>query len=196
MAQDKQKALKGIAQRHLHSRISYLYQAATYLTKSAEQVQVRTNGVNDEAMKQSNHGGEQQCALASSNAVSDEGLPNSPTESETFLRKVSPDDIKVPGESLLSRQLVGHLRAISLKGQIRLSPAMKHTICKRCNILLVPGSTSTSYMENKSRGEGKPWADVLVTTCSGCGTARRFPVGAKRQLRRESRNDKARDAGK
>lgn len=194
MAQDKAKTQKGLAQKHLHSRISYLYQAATYLAKDTDQPQVRSNCVNNEAKKQNKPGEELQCAVAASQAVS-ESLPISPTEPKIWMRKISPDDDSVSEESALSRQLVVHLRAISLKSQIRLSPAMKHTICKRCDILLMPGSTSTSYMENNSRGARKAWADVLVTTCAGCGTAKRFPVGAKRQLRRESRIGKARDVG-
>ena len=154
---------------------------------------MRLDCVNNEANKQSKPGRELQCAVASSEAVPDEGLPIPPTALEDWMRKVGPNDDGVSEESALSRQLVVHLRAISLKSQIRLSPAVKHTICKRCDILLVPGSTSTSYMENKSRGGGKAWADVLVTTCTGCGTAKRFPVGAKPQLRRESRIEKTRD---
>lgn len=196
MAQDKAKTQKGFAQKHLHSRISYLYQAVTYLAKNADQPRVRIDCVNNKARRQSKPGREFQCAVASSQAVSDEGLPVSPTEQETWMRKMSPDEGGVSEEFALSRLLVVHLRAISLKSQIRLSPAMKHTICKRCDVLLVPGSTSTSYMENNSRGGRKPWADVLVTTCTGCGTAKRFPVGAKRQVTKEPRVGKARGVGK
>ena len=196
MVQDIAKTQKGLAQKHLHSRISYLYQAARHLAKSADQSQVRTNCVNNEAKKQSKPSEELQCAVISLEAVSDTGLSEPPTEQAKRICKIKPDDGRVFEESALSRQLVVHLRAISLKSQIRLSPAMKHTICKRCDSLLVPGSTSTSYMMNNSRGGRKPWADVLVTTCTGCGTAKRFPVGAKRHLRRESRIGKARDVGK
>ena len=196
-AQDIVKGQKGLTQKHLHSRVSYLYQAATYLAKVAHQSQARLPYVNDQVKKQEEPGGELQCAVASSaKAISDEGLPISPAEQGNPTCKTNLDDKRVSEHSALSRQLVVHLRAISLKSQIRLSPAMKHTMCKRCDILLVPGSTSTSYMENNSRGGRKPWADVLVTTCTACGTAKRIPVGAKRQLRRESRIGKERVVGK
>lgn len=196
MAKDKAKAQKGLAQRHLHSRISYLYQAATYLARVADQSRARATCANDEIAKESEPAGELQCAVAAPEAVSDKGPLISPTVQEDTMPEVDPDDGSISNDYALSRQLVAHLRAASLKSQIRLSPAMKHTICKRCSILLVPGSTSTSYIENSSRGGRKPWADVLVTTCTACGTAKRFPVGAKHQLRRESRIPKARGVGK
>ncbi len=196
MAQDKATAQKGLAQKHLHSRISYLYQAATYIAKVANQPQANITCVSDGVTKQSEPGGELQCAVAHPETVSDQGLPISPTKQENRTPKVDPEDDRVSQDSVLSRQLITHLRAVSLKSQIRLSPAIKHTICKRCDVLLVPGSTSTSHIENNSRGGKKPWADVLVTTCTACGTAKRFPVGAKRQLRRDSRVGKARDMGK
>ena len=196
MVQDKAKAQKGLAQKHVHSRISYLYQAATYLTNVADQSHARTSFTKDGVIKESKPSAELQCAVAAPKAASDNALPILPIEHEKRMPKIDPKAESVVKDSALSRQLVVHLRAISLKSQIRLSPAMKHTICKRCDSLLVPGSTSTSYLENNSRRGRKPWADILVTTCTACGAAKRFPVGAKRQGRRESRIGKARDMGK
>ena len=196
MAQDKAKAHKGLAQKHIHSRISYLYQAATYLANVAHQSRARTPYIENGIMKQSEPSEELQCAVAAPKPVSDNALPVLPTDHEIGMPKIAPDGERRNEGSALSRQLVVHLQAISLKSQVRLSPAMKHTICRRCGILLVPGSTSTSHLENSSRGGRKPWADVLVTTCTACGSAKRFPVGTKRQGRRESRIGKARNMGK
>ncbi|RYP86163.1 hypothetical protein DL769_000775 [Monosporascus sp. CRB-8-3] len=64
---------------------------------------------------------------------------------------------------------------------------MKHTICKYCDTLLVEGHTSTSFVENQSKGGKKPWADVLVVKCNTCGGLKRFPVQAPRQKRRPIR---------
>lgn len=198
MAQDKAKAQKGFAQKHLHSRISYLYQAATYLATVADQTRAKDSCVNDDVKSQREPIGDLQCGVAATEAVSDKSDTSrliSPTEQERTTKTDSDDEI-VCKDSALSRRLVVHLRAVSLRSQIRLSPTMKHTMCKRCSNLLIPFSTSISHMENNSRGARKPWADVLVKTCTACGTAKRFPVGAKRQLRRESRVGKARDMGK
>lgn len=93
-----------------------------------------------------------------------------------------------PGPTLsVSRCLLSDLRNVSLKAQIRLSPALKHTICKRCNSLLLEGSTCSVEVENKSRGGKKPWADVLVRTCKQCSLERRIPVGIGHQKRRPYR---------
>ena len=145
--------------KHLYSRISYLYQLATRLSTTHSQHITK--------------------AEPQKNPICSPNPSTEPQPKET----TSP----ITHPSKLSRHLLSHLRGISLKAQIRLSPSLKHAICKRCDTLLVPGSTSTSYVENKSRGGRKPWADVLVVQCGYCGSARRFPVGAKRQLGRSKR---------
>ena len=88
-----------------------------------------------------------------------------------------------------SRHLLNQLRAVSLKAQIRLAPQLKHTICKRCNSLLVAGKTSTERITNESKGRAKDCADVLVIECLFCGTVKRFAVGLPK------RSKKASDAG-
>ncbi|KAI1434795.1 Rpr2-domain-containing protein [Xylaria sp. CBS 124048] len=95
-----------------------------------------------------------------------------------------------------ARHLMTELRATSLKSQIRLSPAIKHTICKLCDTLLIEGETSTSLVENQSKGARKPWADVLVVRCNTCGGARRFPVNAQRQKRRPQREKASKETPK
>ena len=191
MVEIKAKVPKGSAnapQKHLHSRISYLYQAATYLTLNKvhrEESQSKPTRKNQD--------------FIGLNGEYPQGEATAPESSQE--REVCADledgDVAIsdgPASHSLSNtlgtpcHLLSHVRAISRKSQIRLSPAMKHSICKRCSVLQIPGSTSTSRMENNSRGGKKPWADVLVTTCSLCGTAKRFPVGAKRKPRRSERS--------
>ncbi|POS72923.1 hypothetical protein DHEL01_v208679 [Diaporthe helianthi] len=87
----------------------------------------------------------------------------------------------------MSHRLLADFRSVSLKSQIRVSPAMKRTICKFCDTLLVEGQTCTSTVENTSKGGRKPWADVLVITCHTCHHAKRFPVNTPRQPRRSLR---------
>lgn len=87
----------------------------------------------------------------------------------------------------MSHRLLADFRSVSLKSQIRVSPAMKRSICKFCDALLVEGQTCTSTVENASKGGRKPWADVLVMTCHTCHHAKRFPVDAPRQPRRPFR---------
>ncbi|KAI0447253.1 RNAse P Rpr2/Rpp21/SNM1 subunit domain-containing protein [Xylaria telfairii] len=96
----------------------------------------------------------------------------------------------------LARHLLTDLRATSLKSQIRLSPAVKHTICKFCDTLLIEGETSTSAVENKSKHGKKPWADVLVVKCNTCHRVKRFPVQSPRQKRRPYREQMPEDVPK
>jgi ribonuclease P protein subunit RPR2 len=82
-----------------------------------------------------------------------------------------------------SRHLLSQLRAVSLKSQIRLTPQIKHTICKRCNSLLIAGRTSTETIVNESRGGKKPQGDLLVVQCDFCGNERRIAVGQLRVVK-------------
>ncbi|EPE25530.1 RNAse P Rpr2/Rpp21/SNM1 subunit-containing protein [Glarea lozoyensis ATCC 20868] len=102
----------------LHTRISYLYQAASYLA---------TQQQHSKTSQDKQQFGGNGCSY-------------------------------VPAVNLL----VGDLKAVSLKAQIRMSPAMKQSMCKSCNSILIDGSTCSSEVENKSKGGKKPWADVLV----------------------------------
>lgn len=79
-----------------------------------------------------------------------------------------------------SRHLLSQLRAVSLKSQIRLAPHVKQTMCKRCNSLLVAGTTSTDTIVNESRGRNRSQGDVLVVRCVFCENQRRIAVGQLR----------------
>lgn len=87
----------------------------------------------------------------------------------------------------MSRRLATDLRAVSLKTRIRLTPAIKQTLCKFCDSILIDGESCTSAIENKSKAARKPWADVLVRKCHTCGRERRYPVSAARPKRKTAR---------
>ncbi|KAK8210309.1 hypothetical protein M8818_003477 [Zalaria obscura] len=158
MAKAANKPAKGVPNRHLHSRIAYLHQAATYF---ALQNNIATAQESDAQTTEARSGTAQEPSIppsSSGNGVG--GLP---------------------------LWMTSHLRAVSLKSQVRLSQDLKHSICKSCGSPLIAGSTSRTRMENHSRGGKKPWADVLVITCQKCDTERRFPVGATRQKKKSER---------
>lgn len=163
----KVKAPKGanIPNKAIYSRVSYLYQAAAYLATQSEQP--------------ATSGGQK---IEESVAIQALG-PNFAIQVPTS------DTVHVPSSlsQYIPRQLLSDLRAVSLKTQIRLSPAIKHSICKCCNSFLVDGSTCTQEIENRSKNGKKPWADVLIRKCKNCGYERRFPVAHDRQTRRISR---------
>ena len=169
----------GVPNKHLYSRMSYLYQAASYL--SAPHIhKVPPSDAQPSAGVAGEHSHEPVSVPRRPSTKGEFAASNSgPGHDES----TSLTSLNMP----LSRRLLSNLRAISRKGQIRLSPGIKRSICKRCETLLIPGSTSTHRVDNQSRGGKKPWADVLVVRCIACGTEKRFPVGAKRQLGRKLR---------
>jgi len=141
-----------IPNKAVHSRVSYLYQAAAYFATQQHSTTVAEH----------------------------EYLGSSATEG---VSPKSHDDLAQP----MSRRLILDFRSVSLKMQTRLSPAMKHSICKSCDTMLIDGSTCFSEVENKSKDGKKPWADVLVRRCKTCGFERRYPLAAERQKRRPDR---------
>lgn len=164
------KKVIGVPNKASYCRLSFMYQAASFLAaESAKQGQ-----------------------------MSDHAVPHM-TDSDTHV-KVDGDNINHTNAEKkcrtavhtrnMSHRLLADFRSVSLKSQIRVSPAMKRTICKFCDTLLVEGQTCTSTVENTSKGGRKPWADVLVIKCHTCHHAKRFPVNAPRQQRRPMRTAK------
>lgn len=132
----------GIPQRHLHARISYLHQAATYLAT--------TQG--------------------------EKNIPGSSAEVEG----ARPLKFKLRRpQSNQTKHLLSQLQGVSKKSQIRLARNLKHSLCKRCDALLISGVTSSEQVTNSSIDERKPWADVFEIGCRTCGTVKRFPIGQK-----------------
>ncbi len=168
----------GIAQKHLHSRISYLYQAAVYLDTvklnadkdSPHKSEVANAGILES--KQSESCSSLGNRLEDKNAVPEAGKGNSEMTDVQPLSQEAPKTSR--GSSAQTHQLLTSMRSISQKSQIRLSPSLKRSVCRRCNGLLT--LNSTSEIENMSRGGRKPWADVLVVKCCQCGYVKRYPV--------------------
>ena len=195
MAKAKGKGSKAssVPQRHIHSRLSFLYQAATLL--SGIQMTDQTATIPSIHGHQRHQAPEDQRAKHSHTPVH---IPNPEEADEARCKQEAgePSQRDVSqGLSMahapMARHLLSHLRGVSLKSQIRLSPAIKHSMCKRCDTLLVPGSTSSSRIENLSKGGKKAWADVMVIRCGVCYAEKRFPVGAQRQQKRKRRRKEA-----
>jgi len=79
----------------------------------------------------------------------------------------------------LSSYLASQLMTIGRKGPLRIAPSIKRSICKRCKVVLRPGSTSAVSLENKSIDGNKPHADVLLVACLACGMQKRYPLRQK-----------------
>ncbi|EXJ79999.1 hypothetical protein A1O3_08285, partial [Capronia epimyces CBS 606.96] len=143
----KSKSSKGdgpqIPNKHLHSRISFLHQAAAHLVIAG------------------NSGSATSSSETSASRAFLSRSPNTQNASE-------------------ASRLLNHSLGVSRKLRIRLASDMKHSICKRCDSLLLPGRTSTELVVNQSKNGRKPWADVFEIRCIKCGTIKRFPVGVAR----------------
>lgn len=114
-------------------------------------------------------------------------LLKQPTE-ETGSATAVPDAEQAPAPlEGMARRLATDLRSVSLKTRIRLSPAVKQYVCKYCDTVLLEGQSCSSFVENKSKGCKKPWADVLVRKCNTCGKEKRFPISAPRTKRKTLR---------
>lgn len=182
------KSNTGTPNQHLQARVLYLYRAANYLAN----IQDDRETLESTAAVSSKSGNikVKQVSLQDTEQPmidTDISEPVPPEDvAQDCVISYSKMDCRLEAAGS-SRHLLSHLRSVSLKSQIRLSPAMKRSICKRCDAILIAGRTSSSCMENKSRNRNKPWADVLVVTCNSCATAKRYPVGAKRQSRKGQR---------
>lgn len=157
---DKEQASKSGGNKHVIARMSYLHQAAKYLSEAQ-----------------------------SRDRKKDLQLPSAGDENDRgniVVSSIISGSASGLGEQ---RRLVAHLKGVSNKGkgQARLPLEMKHSMCKRCDTYLVEPSTCTIFKENKSVGSKKPWADVKVVRCLACGADKRFPIGSSRQLRKSKR---------
>ncbi len=154
------KGTHSVPNKALHSRVSYLYQAAAYFATEQQHSGIVAGTTTSLTIQND------KLAIATADASTEDARPS-----------FKP----------VSRRLISDLRSVSLKVQIRMSPAMKHSICKSCDTMLIDGSTCTANVENRSRGGKKPWADVLVRKCNACGLEKRFPLAVEKQKRQSQR---------
>ena len=153
------KAKGGISvapHKHIHSRISYLYQVASYLSQLQLSRQYQSKEglctlINRESLTEAST---TQLLVADTAVLlhhASTRIPHVETSQRNSL------DCAKSSNSGTARHILSHLRRISQKSQIRLSRGMKHSICRRCEAILIPGFTSKAYIENKSRKGKKTW---------------------------------------
>lgn len=185
----KQKPKPSIPNKHLHSRISFLQQAAKYLTLQ----QNNTNSEGQPLLKPKDNSGESK-PLSGTQKLTTARNNNAITTTGSEVR--TGQLINEPENGGLPLYLSSHLFQVARKSQIRLHPDIKHSICKLCSSVLVEGKTSRKFIENVSQGGKKPHADVLVVECEVCGMKKRWPVGARRQSKKGKRNAAREDEAK
>jgi ribonuclease P protein subunit RPR2 len=171
MAKAKEKSGKGVQNKHLYARASYMHQAAAYLSAHVKP-----------AESDSAEGAMAEARLSESALLSPpRSATNLPRSTTTV---ASPTLTRATFAPNSGRHLLTQMRGVSRKTQTRISQDIKRSVCKRCDTLLVPGRTSSAQVENESKGGRKKCADVYVVRCLLCGCAKRFPVGIEKQLRK------------
>lgn len=162
------KGSSGGVNSHVRARINYLYKAATYLQSAKPTTR--------EAVK------------TVKKTQEDEVTPDSARIVPLVSAKESPTGGDRPQyHSQLARMCISQMRGVSQKSQLRLPIEQKRSFCKRCDTLLIPGANCTEELRNTSRGARKPWAEVRVVRCNGCGTEKRFPQTDKRSRKLSDR---------
>ena len=179
MAKDKSKS--GVPNKHLHARISYLQQAATYL--SLQQQRSTPEKVSADSTKATD--GVEQNIVNDAKPQKMQSNAQATACPESGAQPMASASTSVPNG--LPTYLTSHLTQVARKSQIRLHPTIKHSVCKRCSNTLIEGTTSKKFMDNLSKGGRKPHADVLFIECGFCGMQKRFPVGQQRQKRKNER---------
>jgi ribonuclease P protein subunit RPR2 len=157
MAKNKQKKTQAPRNRTAQARISFLFQAAEYLSARSEPESPR---------------------VAEANASGDSPTKHNPKHRELPTAALN-GDLSLLKRHALPAYLASHMFSVRQKGQGKIDKGLKRRICKRCNCLLIEGKTSSTVVENKSKSK-KPWADVTLVSCLACGMQKRYPVGVKK----------------
>ena len=171
---------------HLQSRVSYLYKAAAYFSGLPPGIESEAEAGKEEFGRElSQSTGHGQTSWTSKYAAIKYRHLEIPVDMNTAESGAKPS---ATYDEATARAMLLQIEGIAKKGQVGLSPLKKHSICKRCKLLLIDGRNASQRLENKSRGGKKPWADVFVVTCNSCGTRKHYPVGAKRQPQKKDRS--------
>lgn len=97
----------------------------------------------------------------------------------SYLHQVSSHLALNPQYLALSRGILRTASLVLKKTVLKLTPALKRSLCKGCDTILIPGLTMSMSLENTSKGV-LPHADILQYRCLSCAAVKRFPVGKDR----------------
>lgn len=76
----------------------------------------------------------------------------------------------------LARRYVDLILSISRKANVRLPKLIKHSICRNCNIPLIPGATAKVRL----RSDGK--SSWIIIKCLECGWIHRYPYKPRKKV--------------
>ncbi len=85
-----------------------------------------------------------------------------------IIYKIAIDSVK-KGEQEYARKLGNYIREMGKRTRIRPPKPLKRSLCKNCNIPLIPGITATVRVRSQSRKHR-----YIVVRCSACGYIHRY----------------------
>ncbi|GLB36969.1 putative rpr2-domain-containing protein [Lyophyllum shimeji] len=153
---DEVPTASSVANRDIIQRLNFLYQASVYLNTVPSD---RPEGVSD--------------ALAGSSTsqnVTTSGLDKQQKRGKKEKGRKNAVKRAVTASDL-ARTYVATMKSVGQKTTVKIDPAVKRTLCKGCNMTLVPGATASVRVKNSP-----VHGHIMVYTCSGCHTARRIPA--------------------
>ena len=178
----EKKGSKKNGSKHLQARVSFLYQSSLYFSTLQQRENRNYDGATKLDLKQTAHVEDSHTTDKQANVLTSK----TPTTTNHISQR---GEGSVQSQSF-GRYFVSHLRSVSRKSQIRLSHEVKRSLCKKCNSVLLEGTSADSRLHNASRGGKKRWADVRILRCNSCGAEKRFPIGATKQPRKSKRATK------
>ncbi|KAG6845084.1 hypothetical protein H0H87_000989 [Tephrocybe sp. NHM501043] len=150
---DEAPTANGVANRDILQRLNFLYQAGVYLNTLPS-------------------------AEASTSLTSPK--PNAPpitSKKAPAGKKRKRSNSHAAMASDLSRTYISIMKSVGQKTTVKIDPAVKRTLCKGCNSIMIPGSTAIVRVK-KSPAHGH----AMAYTCTGCQTSRRIPTPPKLQV--------------
>ena len=93
---------------------------------------------------------------------------------ERIKRLLEMAEEKAKTEPVYSKKYSSMAIKIGMRYNIRLSKEAKRSICKGCNLYLIPGINCTGRTNSKQVS--------VIITCKNCGQIRRFPYRKEKKL--------------
>ncbi|KAG5641266.1 hypothetical protein DXG03_005589 [Asterophora parasitica] len=152
---DDAPTASSVANRDIIQRLNFLYQASVYLSTLPS----APSSSDSTSLLSSN--GSNAHATTDDNKVT-KGMKGM-KDAKAAKRTVTARD--------LSRTYIDTMKIVGQKTTVKIDPAVKRTLCKGCNLTLIPGSTA-SVRVKKSPVHGH----TMVYTCTACNTSRRIPA--------------------
>ncbi|MDM7275220.1 MAG: ribonuclease P Rpr2/Rpp21/SNM1 subunit [Thermoprotei archaeon] len=99
--------------------------------------------------------------------------------------RIAVDSVK-KGDSEYAKKLGEYIREMSKRTRVRTPKPIKRSLCKNCNIPLIPGLTASIRVRSQSRKHR-----YIVVRCSACGYIHRYLYRKKVEEPGSSAQDKS-----